>query len=212
MTCRVVHGVAGWSGAGDHVAPMIAPGDSFQARFAPPRAGTFMYHSHADDPVQQTAGLVGALIVQDGPPSARTDDHVIFLKGGREGFFNLQAQLEINGVTNPDTIVLHAGRPARLRFMSLALGNPNATVSLTARPDSAAPLPDTMLVRWAPVAKDGADLPAAARAPRVARQIISMGETYDYAYTPARPGQLRIEVRTAGQKGVLLARVPVRVE
>jgi hypothetical protein len=42
--------------------------------------------------------------------------------------------------------------------------------------------------------------------------IISMGETYDYSYTPARPGQLRIEVRTAGQKGVLLARVPVRVE
>jgi hypothetical protein len=39
-----------------------------------------------------------------------------------------------------------------------------------------------------------------------------MGETYDYMYTPARPGQLRIEVRTAGQKGILLARVPVRVE
>jgi FtsP/CotA-like multicopper oxidase with cupredoxin domain len=207
-------GVAGWSGAGDRVAPMIAPGDSFQARFAPPRGGTFMYHSHADDPVQQTAGLVGALIVQDGSPSARPDDHIIFLKGGREGGggINLQARLEINGVANPDTIVIHAGRPARLRVMSLALGNPNATVTLTARPDSVGTLPDTMLVRWEPVAKDGADLPAGARAPCVARQIVSMGETYDYLYTPVRPGQLRIEVRTAGQKGILLARVPVRVE
>jgi len=209
-------GVAGWSGAGDHVAPMIAPGDSFQARFAPSRAGTFMYHAHADDPVQQTAGLVGALIVQDGEPSARPDDHIIFLKGGREagvpGFLSGQGQLEINGVSNPDTIVLHAGRPARLRFMSLSLLTPNATVTLTARQDSLGTMPDTMLVRWEPVAKDGADLPAGARAQRVARQIVSMGETYDYMYTPIRPGQLRIEVRTAGQKAILLARVPIRVD
>jgi hypothetical protein len=207
-------GVAGWSGIGDHLAPMIAPGDSFQARFAPPRAGTFMYHSHADDVVQQTAGLVGALIVQDGPSSARPDDYTIFLKGGREAFIKRQAVLEINGVSNPDTIVVRAGRPARLRIMSLALASPNATVTLTARPDSLGTLSsaDTMLVRWEPIAKDGADLAASARAPRLARQIVGMGETYDYMYTPVRPGQLRIEVRTAGQKGVLLARVPVRVE
>jgi FtsP/CotA-like multicopper oxidase with cupredoxin domain len=207
-------GVAGWSGIGDHLAPMIAPGDSFQARFAPPRAGTFMYHSHADDVVQQTAGLVGALIVQDGPSSARPDDYTIFLKGGREAFIKRQALLEINGVSNPDTIMLRAGRPARLRIMSLALASPNATVTLTTRPDSLGTLSsaDTMLVRWEPIAKDGADLAASARAPRLARQIVGMGETYDYMYTPVRPGQLRIEVRTAGQKGVLLARVPVRVE
>jgi len=205
-------GVAGWSGAGDRVAPMIAPGDSFQARFSPPRSGTFMYHSHADDPVQQTAGLVGALIVRDGPPNPLSDEHLIFLKGGREAFINPGAQLEINGVSNPDTIVLRAGQPTRLRFMSLSFTNPNATVTLTARPDSLGTLPDTMLVRWEPAAKDGVDLPAGARVPRVARQIISMGETYDYTYTPVRPGQLRIEVRTAGQKGILLARVPVRVE
>ena len=162
--------------------------------------------------VQQTAGLVGALIVQDGPPSARPDDHPIFLKGGREAFINPRAQLEINGVSIPDTIVLRAGRPARLRFMSLSFTNPNATVTLTARPDS--------LRRYArydarPVGagREGRRGPSGGgRAPRVARQIVSMGETYDYTYTPMRPGQLRIEVRTAGQKGILLARVPVRVE
>ncbi len=135
-------------------------------------------------------------------------------KGGREAFLKRQALLEINGVSNPDTIVLRAGRPARLRIMSLALANPNATVTLTARADSVETLPsaDTMVVRWEPIAKDGADLAAGGRPPRLARQIVGMGETYDYMYTPVRPGQLRIEVRTAGQKGVLLARVPVRVE
>ena len=208
-------GVAGWSGAGERVAPTIAPGDSFVARFSPPRSGSFMYHSHVDDPVQQTAGLVGALIVQDGRPGPRPDDHIILLKGGREAIFNLKDALRVNGVTNPDTIVLRVGRPARFRLMSLALINPNATVTMTSRPDSLFELRgavDTMLVRWTPVAKDGAGLPPAARNPRVARQIVSMGETYDYSYTPAARGQLRIEVRGAGRRGPLLARVPVRVE
>ncbi len=200
-------GVAGWSGIGDHLAPMIAPGDSFQARFAPPRAGTFMYHSHSDDVVQQTAGLVGALIVQDGPSSARPDDYTIFLKGGREAFVKRQAVLEINGVSNPDTIVLRAGRPARLRIMSLALASPNATVTLTARPDSLAGLPDTMLVRWEPVAKDGADLPAGARAPRVARQIVGMGETYDYLRQRGR-GSSGSRCERQGRRGLCWRECP----
>jgi hypothetical protein len=155
-------------------------------------------------------GAAGALIVQGGPPSTRPDDYTIFLKGGREAFVKRQALLEINGVSNPDTIVLRAGRPARFRIMSLALGTPNATVTQTARVDSLGTLPsaDSMLVRWEPIAKDGADIATGGRAPRLARQIVGMGETYDYMYTPVRPGQLRIEVRTAGQKRLLLARVP----
>ena len=35
-------GVAGWSGAGTRVAPIIAPGDSFVAHMTPPRVGTFI--------------------------------------------------------------------------------------------------------------------------------------------------------------------------
>jgi hypothetical protein len=38
-----------------------------------------------------------------------------------------------------------------------------------------------------------------------------MGETYDFEFTPAERGLLRIEVRGAGLGG-LLGRVPVRVE
>ncbi|HET9276408.1 MAG TPA: multicopper oxidase domain-containing protein, partial [Gemmatimonadales bacterium] len=38
-------GVPGFSGSGARLSPLIAPADSFVARFTPPRAGTFMYHS-----------------------------------------------------------------------------------------------------------------------------------------------------------------------
>lgn len=46
------------------------------------------------------------------------------------------------------------------------------------------------------------------QAPRPVQQIISMGETYDFEYTPEQRGALRLEVRTSH----LLVRVPVRVE
>jgi len=39
-------GVAGWSGSAGHMPPPIPPGDSFVAEYTPPRAGTFIYHSH----------------------------------------------------------------------------------------------------------------------------------------------------------------------
>jgi FtsP/CotA-like multicopper oxidase with cupredoxin domain len=206
-------GVAGFSGAGTRLAPIIQPRDSFVARFTPPRSGTFIYHSHVDEVRQQSAGLLGAIIVRDGPGAVlpATEDHVFFIKGARDQSNDLP--LEINGTRDPDTLVLHIGRPARLRFISLAAFNPNATVWLTARPDSSAGgVRDSMVVRWQPVAKDGADLPAAARGARLARQIVSMGETYDFEYVPARRGLLRIEVRAGGPAGQLFVRVPVRVE
>ena len=211
-------GVAGVTGAGKRLSPAIVPRDSFEARFTPPRAGTFMYHAHADEVRQQSGGLVGALIVRDPGAAVSPDDHVFFLKASRLGP-NAANPLDINGKANPDTVVLHVGRPARLRFMSLASVNPNATVWLTARPDSSLTnLADTMVVRWRPIAKDGADLPVAARGERLARQTVSMGETYDFEYTPVRGGTLRLEIRSLnpppgfGAAGILLVRVPIRVE
>jgi manganese oxidase len=203
-----VDGVPGFSGAGTHVAPAIAPGDSFEARFTPPRAGTFMYHAHVDDVREQLGGLEGALIVRDSgvasPPPA--DDHLFFLKGLADDATHPR---EINGQANPDTVVLHAGRPARLRLINLSTADPVPSFCLTARPDSALTgAQDTMIVSWRPLAKDGFDLPAAMQAPRPARQIVSMGETYDFEYTPQRTGPLRLEVRT----GHLLVRVPIRVD
>jgi FtsP/CotA-like multicopper oxidase with cupredoxin domain len=211
-------GVPGVTGAGQRLSPKIAPSDSFEVRFTPPRSGTFMYHAHVNELIQQQGGLVGPLIVRDPGTAMSTDDHVFFLKGSRLGP-NTAYPLDINGEANPDTVVMHVGRPARLRFISLASVNPNATVWLTARRDSSLiNAADTMVVRWRPVAKDGADLPVAARGERRARQIVGMGETYDFEYTPVQRGALRLEIRTAnpppgfGGAGQLLVRVPIRVE
>jgi manganese oxidase len=202
-------GAPGFSGEGRRVSPLIAPRDSFEARFTPPRSGTFMYHSHVNEPLQHRAGMLGALIVVDSL-GAPLDDHTFFLKTARAR--RVGAVLDVNGQPNPDTVMLRVGQPARLRFLSLALLNPNTAVQVTARSDSAGVvLNDTLIVRWRPIAKDGADLPLASRAPRLARQVMGMGETYDFELTPAVKGLLRLEVRGAGN-GVLLARVPLRVE
>ena len=52
-------GVPGISGIKPQVAPLIAPSDSFEVRFTPPRLGTFIYHSHVNEKRQHRAGLVG---------------------------------------------------------------------------------------------------------------------------------------------------------
>jgi FtsP/CotA-like multicopper oxidase with cupredoxin domain len=205
-------GVSGWSGTPARLAPVVAPGDSFVARFTPPRAGTFMYHAHFDDVRQQPAGLVGPMIVRGANEPSSEDDHAIFMNGTPESMLRA-GPIAVNGRTNPDTIVFRVGRPQRLRFIGLTLINPNATVTLTARPDSSLRnSPDSMLVQWRQLAKDGADLPASATTARPARQMISMGETYDFEYTPTQAGSLRIEIRAAGPAGALLTRVPVKVK
>lgn len=206
-------GVAGLSGQGKRIAPMIAPRDSFVARFTPPRAGTFMYHAHMDDVRQQRAGLVGAMIIQDGSPVRAPDDYEFFLKGA-VNLSTLRDGIEINGTRRPDTLVIRAGQAARFRLMSLTLTHPNVGVVLTARPDSVAgAVRDTLITSWIPVAKDGADLPANIRQSVRARVVIAMGETYDFLVSaPAAGTELRLEVRGSFGTGTLLARVPIRVE
>jgi len=205
-----VDGVPGFSGEGTHLTPAIAPGDSFVAQFAPPRAGTFMYHAHVDEAREDLGGLEGALIVRDAGMQPAPDDHIFFLKGIASSHMH---PLEIDGSADPDTIVLHAGEPARFRFLNLSEFNIAPTVFLTTRPDSEATMArDTMLARWTPVAKDGFDIPAAAQVPKPARQRFAVGETYDFEYTATERGTLRLEVRTSGPTHVLLIRVPIRVD
>lgn len=211
-----VDGVPGFSGAGNHLAPEIAPGDSFEARFTPPRSGTFMYHAHVDEVRQQTAGLEGALIVRDPDATVSPDDHVFFLKGQR---FNRSHPLEIDGQARPDTVVLHVGHVARFRILNLSTQTPTPTISLTARAGPASAQSsgrDSMLVRWTPIAKDGAQLPSTGQVARPASQLVTMGETYDFDFTPTQPGMLGLEVHSTPPPGIriprnLLIRVPIRV-
>jgi manganese oxidase len=203
-------GVAGFSGIGARLTPLIAPGDSFEARMTPPRSGTFLYHSHVDEPRHHRAGLVGALIVRDAPLADPAADRVFLLKSAR-GTGEDDAR-EINGEEHPDTLVLRAGNTYRFRIANLSVGTPNATVSLTARPSLAPPPgPDPMLVRWRPVAKDGADLPLRARTMVPAVQVVTIGEAFDFEVEPAAPGRLWLEVFAPARR-VVTVRVPIRVE
>lgn len=58
-------GVAGFSGTVTSVTPPVMPGERFEVRFTPPSAGTFIYHTHMDDARQLSAGLYGAMIIDD---------------------------------------------------------------------------------------------------------------------------------------------------
>lgn len=49
----------------------MAPGDSFTVAFTPPRAGTFMYHTHMEEEDQLPYEMVGPMIVLE--PAARFD-------------------------------------------------------------------------------------------------------------------------------------------
>ena len=69
----------GWlCGRGYRIASAIPPGGSFEARFTPPRSGTFIYHTHIDEVRQMQAGLSGALLVLD-PPETSNPEHDIVL-------------------------------------------------------------------------------------------------------------------------------------
>jgi FtsP/CotA-like multicopper oxidase with cupredoxin domain len=56
-------GVPGFGGIGERKAPAVGAGESFGARMTPPRAGSFIYHTHWHDDYQLTGGITGPLVV-----------------------------------------------------------------------------------------------------------------------------------------------------
>jgi FtsP/CotA-like multicopper oxidase with cupredoxin domain len=193
-------GVAGFSGNASRVSPIIAPADSFEARFTPPRAGTFIYHTHIDELRQEPAGMAGPLIVidPDHPYDPGTDIPVL-ISSPRDPADESKAVL-LNGSLTPRPLEMRAGVSHRLRFINITIARPNMRMELRQ---------DTTVLTWTQVAKDGAELPAERRPVRPARQPISIGETIDVEITPAAAGALRLEARTGA--GVLLGVLPIRV-
>jgi len=177
-------GVGGWSGMGSRTAPLIMPGDSFIVRMRPPRAGTFMYHTHVHEMRQVPAGLLGALVVLDsGQRWDPTRDHVVFIHEIPSGD---TALVVVNGALRPAPLALQADRPNRLRFIQL-IADGGANVGLFA---------DTARLAWRPVAKDGADLPAALARNGAARLDLQPGQTWDVEVAPAR-GDYTLQVASA---------------
>jgi FtsP/CotA-like multicopper oxidase with cupredoxin domain len=192
-------GVAGVSGTPGRLAPLIPPADSFVAEMTPPRAGTFIYHTHVDDVRQMSLGLYGPLLVL--APGERYDpltDHVVFVSLGGLGD---SPPILVNGRQEPAPIGMRAGVLQRLRFILMATFGAG-TFRL---------MRDSSLERWRPINKDGADLPPSQRAEAPAAVTLSVGETYDFAYTPVAGAALRLELWSVDGRKKFLT-VPVRIE
>jgi FtsP/CotA-like multicopper oxidase with cupredoxin domain len=166
-------GIAGWSGTGSQLAPMLAPRDSFVVRFTPPRAGTFIYHAHVTDHVQLARGLYGALVVVDPDrPLVPGTDHVAIVGLGRP---NGRPGLLLNGSVTPAPLERRRHGTQRVRLINISPEN-NVIFTLSA---------NSMPMRWRAIAKDGFDLPAAQRRLLPARVQIFPGETYDFEFESA---------------------------
>lgn len=191
-------GVHGWSGAGTRVTPMIEPGGRFVVRFTPPRAGTFMYHTHLHDKVQLTSGLYGAmLVVEPGQNRSDATDHVLVLGRGGPA---MDAPAVLNGEHAP-TFVWKAGTRHRVRLINIT---PSDILAVSLQ-NGDGPL------TWRPITKDGAPVPPERCQPGPAQQTIGVGETYDFEFdTPPGRGVVWIDVRTPGGKWETQGRVIVR--
>ena len=110
-------GVPGWSGTDDRLFRAIAPGDSFAAEFTPPRAGTFIYHSHANELVQIQGGLYGPLIVVEPGTTYDTASNRLVVVGGL--FRNDSSFGVVNGRLEPAPIEIRAGRSYRFRLINI---------------------------------------------------------------------------------------------
>lgn len=193
-------GVAGFSGSTRRLSPVIAPQDSFAARFTPPRSGTFIYHTHVDEPRQQPAGLSGALLVVDEDKSYDpATDIPVLITTPRIPEVARRAVL-LNGASPGRPVELRVGVAHRFRLINITIGRPGISVEVRR---------DTSLVRWRALAKDGADLPDEGRVMRPARQLISIGETYDFELTPRETGNMQLMIRTSA--GVIVGTMPLLV-
>jgi FtsP/CotA-like multicopper oxidase with cupredoxin domain len=177
-------GVPGWTGSDQQTSPPIAPGSSFVARMTPPRAGTFVYHTHWHDEKQLVNGVYGPLIVLE--PGQKYDpehDRTFVFSLGKYAPFSLM--LLINGSPEPYPVRLQAGTKYRLRFINITPNASSLRVRLTSKD---AP------VEWKVVAKDGADLPPAQLKSSAADMGITVGETYDVEYQEDTPGFANLQI------------------
>jgi FtsP/CotA-like multicopper oxidase with cupredoxin domain len=176
-------GVPDWSGVGKQTTPPIAPGGSYVARMTPPRAGTFIYHSHWHEQKQLGEGLTGPLIVLE--PGLKfdptTDKVFLFSRDGVES----NEPLLLNGSPQPPPIALVAGTTYRMRFINITPVDSDLSYSIADASGA--------LVSWRALAKDGRDLPPEQAAIKTSGDTITVGETRDYSFTPQKEGELYLQ-------------------
>jgi FtsP/CotA-like multicopper oxidase with cupredoxin domain len=177
----VYDGIGGWSGWGTRVAPVLAPGDSFVARLTPPRAGTFIYHTHVDEPEQMAAGLFGALIVVPPDVDPDTTDRLVLI--GMAGPHD-DAGPSVNGSSAPPPIEIRAGVKYRFRFINISPMETRTAQLL--RSDTAQ--------TWRALAKDGFELPPAQAVEKPAIVPLHAGETFDFEVVRPRAESLTLRL------------------
>lgn len=178
-------GVPGVSGYGKTLLPAIPPRDSLTVRFTPPRAGTFMYHSHFNELQQIGSGLYGAIVVRE--PDQQFDprtDKILLVSDGGPIVNVIQGPFPptlLNGSSAPKPVELQAGTKYRFRLINIRAELPGM-VSLK---DGERP------VQWRMVARDGADLPVSQIKDGPAVLVFAPGQIFDFEFTPQQPGELK---------------------
>lgn len=186
-------GVPGYGGDSRQVTPPIAPGESFAAHMTPPRAGTYIYHTHWHDIDQLTTGLYGALIVLE-PGEQYDPEHDRVFVVSRAGRDLFKDPMLMNGSAAPAAAQFRMGEKYRLRFINITPSDDEVVFSL---------LGGDKPVSWQPLAKDGADLPEFYRKSCEAKQKFGAGETYDFEFQAQTPGKLRLQTDFINLRTVL---------
>jgi FtsP/CotA-like multicopper oxidase with cupredoxin domain len=187
-------GVPGWTGSSQQTTPPILPGSSFVARMIPPRAGTFIYHTHWHDETQLLNGMYGPLIVLE--PGQKYDpehDKTFVISTGRYAPFG--PMLLVNGTPEPDPMVLKTATTYRLRLINITNNESDLRVRLDSKE---AP------VQWMVIAKDGADLPMAQRKSSPAEMGVTVGATYDVEYHSDQVGHAEMLIAAPGFEALIM--------
>jgi FtsP/CotA-like multicopper oxidase with cupredoxin domain len=177
-------GVPGFTGDSRQTTPPIVSGGSFVARMTPPRAGTFIYHTHWHDDQQIENGVYGPLIVLDPGQKYDPDHDKVFLFSTGKFPDPLGLFLLLNGSPQLFQIRLRACEKYRFRLINISGDAVSMRASL---------LEAGQPVQWKKLAKDGADLPAALAVAAPAREILTVGETRDFEYQSNGPAELQME-------------------
>ena len=188
-------GVPGWTGSGQQTTPPIAPGASFIARMAPPRAGTFIYHTHWHDETQILNALYGPLIVLE-PGQKYDPESDLNLVFGVGNYAPFGFMMLINGNPAPDVLRLQTGKKYRLRLINITDNESDLRLRLMFQDES--------LVPWKGIAKDGRDLPPSQIKTAPADMFLTVGATCDVELQVDKPGIYSLLASSDGFQGVTM--------
>jgi FtsP/CotA-like multicopper oxidase with cupredoxin domain len=178
-------GVPGWSQSDNKASPEIVPGGKFTYQLSLMHSGTFIYHSHLNDQLQLREGLYGALIVlPEGKVFDPNYDHVYMVGQKMIDDAKSPEDIDVNGVLNQPLIVTEAGSKHRLRLINIGL------VEMTKANE---PITITQ------IAKDGAALPAHRQKEVLTSDDYGVGETADFEFHAAEPGEYVLKITYYGQ-------------